>query len=279
MQARAPRENVVVIHGTRLRYLDVGAGPPLLLIHGLGQSSTAWLRVIDGLAAAGCRVIAPDLPGHGGSEVPTDAPFDPQYIALVCGQFFEALGLETFDAVGHSAGALALLLDALDSPQRYRKLVLVDPAGFTPAPDNLLGTAAASLARLLVSIPRNRALTRALYATAFYDSYAVDEETVDELVLRRSNPKAKRAARLAFSSFFEYCRRLEPLHARLAGFATPTLGIWGSDDRLFRVSDASVAQRVLPHARIERFERCGHCPQIEHPELFTRVVLEFLAAK
>lgn len=276
MQAFAAAEKFIDVAGVRVRYLEAGSGSPLLLVHGLGQSSTAWRRVLLGLSAHR-RVIALDLPGFGDSHKPPDAPYDPDYFADIVDRFAGALGLERFDAGGHSAGGLALLIDAHRSPARYGKIVLVDPAGFTPAPDNLLGTAAASLARLLVSIPRNRAMTRALYSTAFFDPRSLDEETVDELVRRGSNPMAKIAARRAFAKYFDFCRRLEPFHERLASLETPVLAVWGSDDRLFRASDAAVAARVLRNSRIELFERCGHCPQIEHPDRFVASVLEFLA--
>jgi 2-hydroxymuconate-semialdehyde hydrolase len=278
VQAFAPAENFVDVTGTRIRFLDAGSGPPLLLVHGLGQSSTAWRRCFAGLASER-RVIAPDLPGFGGSDKPADVPYDPHYFTKVARGFVNALGLGRIDAVGHSAGALVLLLDALEEPQRYRRLVLADPVGFSPAPDNLLGAAAASLMRLLVSIPRNRALTRALYATAFFSSSAVDEETVDELDRRRASPQGKLAARRAFEGFFHFCQRLAPFHERLRSLETPSLVVWGSDDRLFRISDSAVARRVLSPARIETFERCGHCPQIEFPDRFAKLVLEFLAAK
>jgi pimeloyl-ACP methyl ester carboxylesterase len=277
MQAFAAAEKFVDIAGTRVRYLDAGSGDPLLLVHGLGQSSTTWRRVLPGLSARR-RVIALDLPGFGGSGAPPDAAYDPYYFVYVVGQFLGALALDRVDALGHSAGGLTLLIGALAKPGRYRKIVLVDPAGFTPAPDNLLGTAAASLARLLVSIPRNRALTRALYSTAFFNSQAVDEETVDELVKRGSNPLSKIAARRAFAKYFDFCRRLEPFHEALSGLDSAVLAIWGSDDRLFRAADAAVVRRVLPEARIELVDRCGHCPQIEYPDRFNASVLEFLSS-
>jgi pimeloyl-ACP methyl ester carboxylesterase len=276
MQAFAAAERFVDVVGTRVRYIEAGSGSPLLLVHGLGHSSTSWRRVIPGLSASH-RVIALDLPGFGGSDAPADEAYDPDYFARVVEAAVEALSLGRVDAVGHSAGGLTLLIDALRAPSRYRKLVLVDPAGFTPAPDNLLGTAAASLARLLVSIPRNRALTRALYSTAFFDSRCVDEETVDELVKRGSNAAQKVAVRRAFAKYFDFCRRLELFHGRVASLETPMFVIWGSDDRLFRTSDSAVAKRVLHDVRIELFERCGHCPQIENPEKFVAAVLEFLA--
>jgi len=85
------------------------------------------------------------------------------------------------------------------------------------------------------------------------------------------------AVRRAFAKYFDFCRRLEPFHEGLASLDTPMLAIWGSDDRLFRATDAAVVKRVLRDVRIEVFERCGHCPQIEDPERFVASVLGFLA--
>ena len=261
-----------------MRYLEAGDGLPLLLLHGIGHSSTAWRRVIPELASSS-RVLAIDLPGFGGSAAPTSTPYGgPKYFSRVIDEFATALDLAVVDAVGHSGGGLALLDDALDNPARYRRLVVVDPAGFTPTPDNLLGSAASSLARLFVSVPHNRAITRALYATAFFDPSKLDEETVDELDRRHRDAAAKRVARTTLTKFIDYCRRLEPFHERLASLRPPLLAIWGSDDRLFHPRRATALARLLPHARVEVFERCGHCPQIEAPQRFVETVREFLSA-
>lgn len=276
MRTLAPAKQFVDVDGIRVGYLDVGRGEPLLLIHGLGQSSTAWLRCIEALAQHR-RVIAPDLPGFGESDIPEDAPFGPRFYARMVAGFVRVLDLDRVAAVGHSAGALALSLAALDAPRTFERVVLVDPAGFTPAPDNLLGAAAASLIRLVVGVPRTRAMTRALYHTAFYDPHAADDETVDEIALRRAHPRGKLASRRAFVRHFEFCQRLAPFHERLSDLEAPVLVIWGSDDRLFHASDSAVARRVIPRARLEVIERCGHCPQIEHPQRFADLVLEFLA--
>jgi pimeloyl-ACP methyl ester carboxylesterase len=274
----AASENFIDVDGIRIRYLDAGSGPPLVLLHGLGQSSTAWRRSIDALTLHH-RVLAPDLPGFGGSAIPPDAPFGPRYFGRVVARFLANLELDRVDAVGHSAGALALCIAALDSPRSYRRIVLVDPVGFAPTPDNILGTAATSLFRLVVAVPRTRPLTKALYSTAFFDPQKADDETIEEIGKRYADPLVKVAARRSFANHFDFCRRLEPFHRRLAELQVPTLVIWGRDDRLFRASDAAVAKRVLRQVRVEVIEKCGHCPQIEQPARFTDLVLEFLAAK
>jgi len=278
MQAFSPSAGSVDVAGTRARYLEAGAGSPLLLLHGLGQSSTAWRRVMPAFSSRH-RTIALDLPGFGESPAPVAQPYGgPEYFSKVVEATTSALGLGSLDAIGHSAGGLALMLDALRSPQRYRRIVLVDPVGFTPMPNNLFGTAAASLVRLFVGIPRTKSMTRALYSTAFFDTSRVDDETVDELARRHADPRAKRIARHTFTKFFDYCRRLAPFHERLASLYVPILAIWGQEDRLFPASDAASLARVLPRARLQIFEHCGHCPQIEQPERFVSVVEEFLSA-
>jgi len=269
------REHYVAAGGSHIRLRELGSGRPLLLVHGLGQSSTTWLRSMEPFARTR-RAIAPDLPGFGVSGAPKSARLDPQYFADVVDEIVEALDLGPIDVVGHSAGALEVLLAARDSRERFRRIVLVDPAGFTPTPDNVLGTAAVSLFRLIVSLPRTRAMIRALYSTAFFDPAQVDEESVDEYVKRRSNAEAKRVSKQAFAEIYQFCTALAPFHERLASLKVPTLVIWGEEDRLFRVGDAEVAQRVLPNVRIERFDRCGHCPQIEQPERFVKATMEFL---
>jgi len=272
------QERFADLDGARVRYLDAGSGTPLVLLHGLGQSSTAWRRSLDALAAKH-RVIVPDLPGFGESDIPADVPFGPRYFGRIVGRLLSEIGLERVDAVGHSAGALALTLAALESPHSFHRIVLVDPAGFTPVPDNVLGAAAARLIRLVASVPRSRAVVGALYRTAFFDPHAADDDTIDEIARRQSDPRVKVTARQSFIRHYDFCRKLAPYHERLADLDAPILVIWGSDDRLFRSSDSAVARRVFRRVRVEVIERCGHCPQIERPDRFTDLVLDFLAAK
>ncbi len=276
MQAHGVAERSIDLDGARVRYLEAGNGPPLVLVHGLGHSSTAWARTIDALAARH-RVVAPDLPGFGGSLAPTTREYGtPGYFSSVVGCFIDALALAPCDAIGHSGGALAVLLDAAERPGRYRHIVLVDPAGFTRMP-RALAFGASSLAGALMRLTRSRAVRRALYATAFYDPKRVDEATVDELVARDATPGAGSPVVTSFARFYEYCRRADAAGARTEPLGVPALVVWGAEDRLFHIRGAEAVRRVLPHARVEALERCGHCPHIECPDRFVTLVQEFLA--
>jgi len=83
MQAFSPAEGAFEIAGGRARFVEAGIGTPLLLLHGLGQSSTAWRRVMPGLAARH-RTIALDLPGFGESAAPDAQPYGgPEYFSRI----------------------------------------------------------------------------------------------------------------------------------------------------------------------------------------------------
>jgi len=113
MQAFSPTVGSVDVAGTRARYLEAGSGQPLIVVHGLGQSSTAWRRVMPALASRR-RTIAIDLPGFGESPAPESQPYGgPEYFSRVVDALGSALDLGQVDAIGHSAGGLALMLDAL----------------------------------------------------------------------------------------------------------------------------------------------------------------------
>ncbi|MEV4285025.1 alpha/beta hydrolase [Nonomuraea bangladeshensis] len=114
----------------RLFYTDDGTGdaerPPLLLVHGWGTDSHQWSWHIDALTAAGHRVIAPDLRGHGYSSVP-ETGNTPRAMAADLKALLDGLGVRQVVAVGHSMGAQVVSVLAVEHPDRVRALVAVDP--------------------------------------------------------------------------------------------------------------------------------------------------------
>src|ERR1700737_754287 len=195
-KASAVRKTVE-IGGGEISYLESGSGAPLLLIHGLGHSSTAWLRSIPRLAER-YHVFAPDLPGYGQSAAP-DVRYDPAFFGRFVAAFASALVLDRVDAAGNSLGALALMLAALEQPQTIRRLVLADPLGFTKPPVPPLDEAVLTIIALWLSFPRTRALIRAGYATSFFDPKQLDDASVDEIVSRLGSKPRLTATRRTVS--------------------------------------------------------------------------------
>ena len=119
----------LTLRGVKINYAKAGAGPAVLLLHGLGTSSVTWWRNIEAFADAGYTVLAPDLPGHGDSDKPGHLGYDPVAGARLIHEFLGALDVERVSLVGNSAGGLVAGLFALDHPRQVERLVLVSSGG------------------------------------------------------------------------------------------------------------------------------------------------------
>ena len=115
------------IGGVRVHYQEAGdeQAPPLILIHGFISSNLVWSDVFLPLAAAGYRVIAPDLPGYGYSDKPADGRYTINSQAHAVLRLMDRLGIEKATIVGASYGGAIAATLALDNPERVERLVLV----------------------------------------------------------------------------------------------------------------------------------------------------------
>src|ERR687889_2003049 len=127
MNRGAILEERTVVAGRAARYLTAGEGPPLVLLHALGENALDWSWVLPALAR-GRRVYAPDLPGITGDGGGV-ADFSPGSFALFLAGFLDALGIERAAIAGNSLGGLVALRLALSDPARVSALCLVDSAG------------------------------------------------------------------------------------------------------------------------------------------------------
>lgn len=116
------------VNGLPLRFREAGAGPVLVLVHGLGVSSDYWFRNGPALAARGFRVLAPDLPGFGRSPRAA-AGSSPAEQAHALALWSAALALPPAVYVGHSLSCQTVLELAVSSPEQVRALVLASPTG------------------------------------------------------------------------------------------------------------------------------------------------------
>ncbi|MDP8911215.1 MAG: alpha/beta fold hydrolase [Actinomycetota bacterium] len=122
-------ERWATVKGTRLRYFVAGSGVPIVLVHGLGGSAANWADLASSLARS-FRVLAPDLPGHGGSSplpaVPNLNPFADRLAALL-----ELEAMTPAVCVGHSLGGVIALRLSVRHPPLVQGLVLASSAGIS----------------------------------------------------------------------------------------------------------------------------------------------------
>jgi pimeloyl-ACP methyl ester carboxylesterase len=258
--------------GVSTAVLEGGDGPPVVLLHGQGGWAGMWLPVIAELVKTH-RVVAPDLPGLGASEVP-DGPPDAARVLAWLGELIRRTCPVPPALVGASLGASIAARFAIAHPDRLSRLALVGAgslARFRPAPGVVLAlirfTARPSerthrgfLRQIAVDPARVRALTGARWEAS--QAYLLD---------RARTPSVRAANRRLLR---ELGTKPIPPH-ELARIAIPTTLIWGRHDRVMRlrIAEAASARYGWP---LHVIEDAGHF-SIEQPEAFRGALRAALA--
>jgi pimeloyl-ACP methyl ester carboxylesterase len=264
--------------GHRTRYLALGEGSPVLLLHGLSRSLEDWSATLGPLSAHH-RVYALDLAQF--SAAPRDAHAALGDFARFARAFLEAVDEPRPVAViGNSLGGAVALRFAADYPERVAKLVLAGSAGF--------GRGFLWLLRLLalpgvgeVCLALDRLAAEIALRCIFYDPRFATRARVRETLELIRRPGAKqallRALRAFGSPFGVRAAWRRQLAQRLATLSVPMLVVWGERDRILPVRHLKRVRRLYPHARTHLFRDTGHAPQLERAAAFNQLVLEFLA--
>ena len=254
--------------GPGLHHNVTGAeGPPVLLLHGLGSASRDWAWQIPSLQRR-YRVIAVDLPGHGLSPV-ANGPVTIEAMADGVVGTAAAVAPEPAHVVGLSLGACVAVRMALQTPDRVRSLTLVNPfACVRPqGPGDcvrlltrlvLLATApmprlAAHVARRLFPWPEQRPLYEAAVASL------------------AATPRRGYAAAVRALARFD-------ARGQLAAVRCPTLVVVGDRDRVVSLDAKLALAAAIPGARVAVVPGSGHVTPVDRPEVFNRLLLEFLAS-
>jgi pimeloyl-ACP methyl ester carboxylesterase len=261
--------------------VDAGDGPPVVLIHGYGDTADGWRRVVPGLLSRH-RVIALDVPPFGRSAQP-----DAKKLLDFYKDYFPALldELEVGPAtvVGHSLGGAIALHLALANPERVCRLGLVAPAGLAESPPwwwhVLAGygpawRAALSLPSPLTPVLIREGMKRFLDWRLFHDPRKLQDD-IAHLVAMHSSPKEfdklLAAGRCCLDSY------TGSLLEDSATLGVPLFVVWGRHDGLVPAEHARAVGRVHPGAQVHVFEDCGHYPQIELPSRFNRLLRRWIA--
>lgn len=269
------------IHGYRRAFRMLGEGPPLLLIHGIADSSETWLPVLAGLAEHH-TVIAPDLLGHGGSAKPRA---DYAVAAYACGMrdLLAVLGVDRVSVAGHSLGGGVAMQFAYQFPERCERLVLVSSAGVGPEmhPAFRLATlpGAGPVLDVLTAAPLRRAVLATAPALRLLGGAGLGPDL--DYALARYAELADPTARKAFLRTVRAAadprgQAITMLDRGYLARHLPTQIIWGSADPVIPARHALHARSALPGSRLEIFEGAGHFPHHHAPARFTELLTAFL---
>src|SRR4051794_2587422 len=271
----------VDLHGHRAEYREIGDGPPVVLIHGMINSSRHWEAVARQLARSH-RVIAPDLIGHGDSATPR-GDYSLGAHAAAIRDLLTVLGVERASIVGHSLGGGVAMQFFYQFPQRTERLALVSSGGLGREVSPLLRTAAVpgvSAALAVASHPRVIAGLEEVSERLQARGKGVGASV--QAVARALRPLGRPGSRAAFLHTLRAV--IDPKGQRVSATDRlhllrdmPTLVVWGERDRTIPIAHGRAVQDVVPHCRFRTLPRAAHFPHLEDPDGLAAVLAEFLA--
>ena len=265
MQEQSTSQKLTYVNGYGTRYLEHGPpdGKTLILLHGIGASAERWSRVIPTISKY-FHVIVPDIVGFGYSDKPT-VEYTMDFFLDFFNGFLDDLNVQKMNIIGSSFGGHLATEFAIRFNRKIEKMVLASPAGMmrtsTPILDGYI---------MAALYPTYDNAFKAFREMAI-DPDAVNEEIVMDFVNRMRLPNAK----YAFMSTLLGMRYAPKLQGRLAEILSPTLLIWGDNDRMIPVQFAKEYEEI-PDSELVVIKNCGHTPYVEKPMTFNKLVLKFL---
>jgi len=269
----APSSHFAQAGRIKIHYHEAGTGYPLICIHGAGPGATGWSNFKGNFEylSQHFRAILIDMPQYGKSDKPVIEGGRLAFLAKTLRDFMEALKIEKAHFIGNSMGGQASLKLAIDYPNKANRVVVIGStpikAGsiFQPLPLEGIrnirnyylgdGPSVAKMRLVLESLVSNPAL--------------VTDDLVQERYEASTDPEIVALAKKTQGD-------LEDLYFELAQVNTPTLLVWGQDDRAGALDVGLLMLRRIESSRMYLFSRCGHWANVEHRAEFNRVVVDFL---
>lgn len=262
------KERYVEVHQNKVRLLEAGKGPDVILIHGLGSQAERWASVMPSLARD-YHVVAPDLIGFGYSDKP-QADYSPDFFVRFVFDLLGSLGIKETILIGSSLGGQIV---AESAASRYKdaikKIVLISPTGTMHVSNPTLD------AYVMAALYPKHDLIRNAYQMMGGRRKDVDEQTIERFHEAMSRPNAKMAF-LSTVMGFKHCPVITP---RLQSISAPSLLVWGRDDSMIPIDFAEGYVDNLKDCRFVVLDGCGHRPHVEDPEKLSGLILEFLENK
>jgi len=266
-EAEGVKPRDIEVAGRRLRYLELGeaGGVPVLLVHGFGADLNTWMFTQPALAA-GRRVVALDLPGHGGSAKEVGAG-DVESLIDAAEGALGPLGLERVHLVGHSMGGAIAASLALRRPEHVASLTLIASAGLGPEIN-------ASFIDGFVRMARRREAVEVI-GLLVHDPALVSRAMVEDVLrYKRIDGVSAALAKIA-EAWFPSGRQSLDLTGRIAELAMPVQVMWGRDDRILPVAHAEALANRLP---VHILDAAGHLPHMEKAGEVNRLIEQFIGS-
>jgi pimeloyl-ACP methyl ester carboxylesterase len=263
-------------------YRIAGQGPPLVLIHGMLNSSRHWEAVALELADH-YTVIAPDLIGHGDSGTPR-GDYSLGAHAASIRDLLAAIGIDRASIVGHSLGGGVAMQFFYQFPQRVQRLVLISSGGLGHKVSPMLRTAALPGVSAVLAGAAHPRLLGALWDTGSrLRRRGIRHGVYVQALARALRPLEQPGAREAF---LQTLRAVIDVHGQRVSATDrlyllepiPTLIVWGERDNTIPSEHGRRAHETIPHSHFQTLPGVAHFPHLEDPHGLARALHEFMAA-
>ncbi len=250
-------------------HVCAGTGKPILLIHGFDSSIFEFRRLVPQLATE-AQVWAMDLLGFGFTDRTTEAPITPAAIKQHLHSFWQQKIGQPMILAGASMGGAAAIDFALDFPEAVEKLILLDSAGFAagPAMGKFMVPPLDSWATAFL---KNPGVRRRISQQAYCDRTLVTPDAELCAALHLQMPRWKEAL-VAFTKSGGY----NFLSNYIQKIESPTLIVWGEQDKILGTQDAQRFKKTIPHNQLVWIPQCGHVPHLEKPKDTAQKIASFL---
>lgn len=251
------------VGGHEIAYLDIGDGPPLLLLHGIPTSSLLWREIMPVLAREH-RVVAPDMLNYGRSEKPPDADVSIAAQARIAFGFLDALGIRRTDLAAHDIGGGVAQIMAVRHPERINRLALCNSVCFDSWPIPEFEPLQETGAEADMSLDAFLDMMRGFLPKGVHRQEALSEEAVEMMLQPWSSEQGKRA-------FFRNVRRLNPEYTSaiakaLGALEHETLILWGREDPFQKPRYAEQLRDALERASLVWIDDAAHWIMEERPD-------------
>jgi pimeloyl-ACP methyl ester carboxylesterase len=270
----------LTMHGHRIAYRQAGSGPVLVLLHGITSSSATWERVMPYLARR-YTVIAPDLIGHGYSAKPR-GDYSLGAHASTVRDLLLALGHERASILGHSLGGGIAMQFSYQFPERTERLALIDSGGLGRDVNVLLRAATLPASEFVLPLlAATRLLDAGQLVAGMLGRLGLRARTDIEEIARGHATLSDAEARAAFVHTLRAVvepggQRVDASNRLYLAEKIPFLLVWGERDSIIPVSHGRATHERVPGSRLEIFPESGHFPQLDEPQRFIDVLVDFI---
>ncbi len=261
-----------------------GDGEPVLLVHGLFVDGRLWDAIVPPLAAAGLRVVIPDLPlGAHKTPMRSGVPLAPADVAALLGEIVGELGLDGVTLVGNDSGGAISQLAAAERPAWLARLVLTPCDLYENFPPTLfkplvpLSRYAPWLLHAFMQPLRVRAVRHSPLFAGWLTKRGVDDALLADMVAPYLGDAGVRRDADKFMAAVDPRDTIRAAH-ELRAFDRPTLIIWAPEDRFFKQRFAERLASDIPGARIECIEDSYAFTPIDQPERTADLIVDLIRA-